>query len=294
MACAASIKRARRSLRPCRPMPPCHLPSPLSSKAGSKPTYLTSLAGEANRWISPMMAPRANATTSRTPQSLTRERSSGSAITSWAIKLRQCLRCFSAWRSSMSMPSMTCHCRTDHSLALRNCSSTTRSCTRAGPFFSRTPLSLKVRAEPGAHLRGAFGRFAMRVEPVAALLGLFIRHPHLSGRPGQVSLADAHRAHFVVIGVGFFEFAQMTTLQHQCAAANCSQRAHHLKAVARGFQNQQIIVLCVLLGPVLQLSHRHLVECLFYKSLRRSLPPEHGHGKTVRVRIQTDHTPDRS
>jgi len=167
-----------------------------------------------------------------------------------------------------------------------------RAFGQARALFEPHAIITQIGKQTAADLRGALDSFAMGVKPVASFLGFRIRHPDLFGRAGQVGLADAHRADFVIVGVGFLELAQVTTLQDQSLAPNGSQRPNHLKAVARSLQHHQVPGGGVLLGPALELGHRHFVKHLFGHRLRRSLSSQHGGRKGVRVSIQANHPLD--
>ena len=101
------------------------------------------------------------------------------------------------------------------------------------------------------------------MEPVAPFLGFGIRHPDGFGGASQISLADAHGADLVIVGMSFLELAHLATLQHQGFALDGRQRAHDLEAVARSFQHEQVLGRGMLLGPARQLGQRHLVKRLF-------------------------------
>jgi hypothetical protein len=60
----------------------------------------------------------------------------------------------------------------------------------------------------------------MRMKPVATFLRPGIGHPDFLGCAGQIRFADALSADFIVVGVCFLEFAQMTTLQNLGFAPN--------------------------------------------------------------------------
>jgi len=126
-------------------------------------------------------------------------------------------------------------------------------------FFQAHAIIAKVGQEPVANLGGAFDRLAMAVEPVAPLLVLGSGTRRF-GRAGQIGLADAHGADFVVVGVSFLELAHLATLQHECLPVHGGQGAHDLKAVAGGFQHKQIGGVRVLFGPLGQLRQRQMVE----------------------------------
>ena len=130
------------------------------------------------------------------------------------------------------------------------------------------------------------------MEPVAPLLGFGIGHPDLFGRAGQIGLGNAYGADLVVVGVGLLELAQLATLQNQGPTLDGRQAAHHLEAVARSLQHNQILGGGVLLGPALQLAHRHFVEGLLHDGRCRSRPPDGCRRESVRVRVQANHPLD--
>ena len=163
---------------------------------------------------------------------------------------------------------MTCHCRSDQE-RLRRISSGGLGLAQACALGQAHPVVAEVGEQARAQLRGALAGLAVGVEPVPPLLGFGIGHPDLLGGAGQISLADAHGADFVVIGVRLLELAQMAALQDLGLTRQRRQAAHHLKAVARGFQHEQVLGVAVLAGPTLQLAHRHFVKGLFHHGRRR-------------------------
>ena len=147
----------------------------------------------------------------------------------------------------------------------------------------------QIGAEPVAHLRGAFDRFAVSVEPVAPFLGLGIGHPDDLGGAGQVGFADAHGTDLVVVGVRLLELAQMAALQHPRLAPDGRQRADDLEAVARSLQQHEVLGGGVLLGPGSEASHRHLVEDFLHHRAGRGGPAQDGSGETIGMSVQPDH-----
>ena len=145
-----------------------------------------------------------------------------------------------------------------------------RSCAgAAGPLASRGAfgqphaLVAEIGKQAVTQLGGAFDCLAVSMKPVAPFLGFGIRHPDGFSGASQISLANAHGADLVVVGMSFLELAHLATLQHQGLALNGGQRAHDLEAVAGSFQHEQVLRGGMLFGPVGQLGQRHLVKRLF-------------------------------
>ena len=80
-------------------------------------------------------------------------------------------------------------------------------------FFEAHPVVAQVRAQPVAHLGAPPDGLVMSQQPVPPLLSFEIRNPNLFGGAGQIGFANAHRADLVIIGMGLFEPAQMSTFQ---------------------------------------------------------------------------------
>ena len=183
---------------------------------------------------------------------------------------------------------MTCHWRGDQSwlgAIARGGFAGGQRCALLEPHA----VVAEIGEEAVAHLGGALDGLAVGMEPVAPFLGLGIGHPDDLGGAGQISLADAHGADLVVVGVGFLELAHLAAFQHQRLAPDGRQRAHDLEAVARGFQHEQVLGGGVLFGPAGELGHGHFVKYLFGQGLGRGLAPQQRGGEGVGVGVQADH-----
>ena len=131
------------------------------------------------------------------------------------------------------------------------------------------------------------------MEPITPLLRFEVRNPNLFGGARQIGFANAHGADFIVIGVSFLEFAHLATLQDQRFAVDGGQGSDDLEAVAGGFEHEEVLGGGVLLGPTLELGHRHFVKHFFGDRCGRGWSPEQRGGETVRVRVKTDHPLDK-
>ena len=164
---------------------------------------------------------------------------------------------------------------------------------QASARFEPHAIVTEVRAQPRLHLRGAFGGLAVSVEPIPPFLGFGVGHPDLFGCAGQVGLADAHRADLVVVSVRLLKLTHLATLQDLGLAPGGGQRAHHLEAVARSLQHDQILGGGVLLGPTRELSHRHLVEGFLDLGGCGRGAVQDRRGEAVRVSVKADHPLDK-
>ena len=131
------------------------------------------------------------------------------------------------------------------------------------------------------------------VEPVPPLLGFGVGHPDLFGRAGQVGLANAHGANLVIVGMRLLELAHLDALQDLGLTPSGGQRAHHLEAVARSLQHDQILGRGVLLGPTRELSQGHFVIDLFHHGGGGRRAAQHRRREAIRVSVKADHPLDR-
>src|SRR5205085_4531027 len=90
-------------------------------------------------------------------------------------------------------------------------------------------------------------------------------------------------------GVSFLEFAQLATLQDFGLAPDGLQSADHFKAVATGFEREEIFSRGVLLCPTLELMNGYFVKDLLGEGGRRGSPAQQCRREGVGVRVQTDH-----
>ena len=81
----------------------------------------------------------------------------------------------------------------------------------------------------------------MSVEPVTPLLGFEIRQPDNFGCSRQVGFGNANGADLVIVGVSLFEFAHLTAFQDQRFSVDGSEASRHFKAVAGGFQDDDVV-----------------------------------------------------
>src|SRR5437867_3081275 len=151
----------------------------------------------------------------------------------------------------------------------------------------------QIREEAIAHLGGPFDTLAMRVEPITPLLRFEVWNPNFFGGARQIGFANAHGADLIIIGVSFLQFAHLATLQDQRFALDRRQASDYLEAVTGGLQHEEILGAGVLLGPTLELGHRHFVKHFLGHRCSRSWSPEQRRREGVRVGVKTDHPLDK-
>jgi hypothetical protein len=116
-----------------------------------------------------------------------------------------------------------------------------------------------------------------------ALLGWSAAAWHLGPRDEWLGWSQEQR---------LLELAHLATLQDLGLAPEGGQGAHHLEAVARSFQHDQILGDGMLLGPACKLRHRHFVEYFFHHGGRGRGATQGRGGETVRVSVQANHPLD--
>src|SRR5438876_5091171 len=164
--------------------------------------------------------------------------------------------------------------------------------TMAEPGCQAHAIIAQIREETIAHLGGPFDTLAMRVEPITPLLRFEVRNPNLFGGARQIGFANAHGADLIIIGVSFLEFAHLATLQDQRFAVDGGQASNYLEAVTGGFEQEEILAGRVLLGPTLELGHRHFVKHFLGHRCSRGGSPEQRRREGVRMGVKTDHPLD--
>ena len=147
--------------------------------------YLTSFLGSVKRLMSPMKAPRAKATISRTPHRRTMDSKLRIGQHFLGDQAAPVLALFFGMAQlheqafdDLPLARGPIACLADLLFGLAWLGSD--AC-----LFEPHAVVAQIGAQPGAHLGGALGRFAMGMEPVAPLLGLEIGHPDVLAVPAR-------------------------------------------------------------------------------------------------------------
>jgi len=150
----------------------------------------------------------------------------------------------------------------------------------------------QIREQPVAHLGGAAHHLLMRMEPIAPFLRFGIGHPHFLGRASQIRFGNPHGAELIIIGMGFFELAQLRAFQHQRPAVQGRKDPNQVEAVARGFQHHDVFGGGMFASPAFQLGQWHFVEHFLSPGFGRRAPAHYRGSETVGVSIQPNHALD--